>query len=113
MYTVEQVTEAIETVVRKAGEDYIYPPALTGENCMYQDRYGGCIVGRVIKRLHPQFDFNPWEGEPAHELPVDTEGNVLHALSAAQDIQDRGMSWGAALREYKEYLRSMRDAADF
>lgn len=119
----EEVTAAIEAVVAERGEGYIYD---NGRNihgdagCYYADADGAnpsCIVGFVLKALNPEAFKKVVDHERSHEsfdvedaiLYADGEFNVSSevkaALQRAQDRQDSGKSWGAALDGFKRSLR--------
>lgn len=123
-----EVVDAIRAVVDEFGHDYVYPPAEAGDACKYEDEFGGCIVGNVVKRIVPEFDFELFEELDARSVlqgktrqdtgmsgsyeaedndppvRVRTTRQVGEALRAAQTIQDEGGTWGDALEEFDRFL---------
>lgn len=122
-----EVVDAIRAVVDEFGYDYVYPPAEAGDACRYEDEFGGCIVGNVVKRIVPEFDFELFEDLDARSVlqgktrqdtgmsgayeddndppvRVRTSRQVGEALRAAQTIQDEGGTWGDALEEFDRFL---------
>lgn len=114
--TSEAVTQAIHKVVEKKGADYIYPNSGPGASCFYSENGApSCIVGWVVADLDAQaFDslveYESAESESftANELGARTNlkfgVGVEWALSAAQEIQDNGGTWGLALQAYERVL---------
>ena len=116
------VTATIRQVVKEYGEDYVYPPAQSGDNCRYViDDEPSCLVGVVLARLgvsnthlkagdasEGHFgatadDLIPrlqWAGVINFEEPR----LVAHALRSAQYAQDVARSWGIALERYENAL---------
>lgn len=108
-FTDDAVTMAIRAVVAEAGEDYVYPPSLGGKyaQCMYDDEHGGCIAGRAVRKLIPDFQFVELVAIDAHDLA--STGVVSHravrALQEAQYAQDGGKPWGEALDAFEAAMR--------
>lgn len=113
----KQFMEAMEAAVAERGEDYIYPK-FEGEADDYHDSNGlcrysledgtpACIIGEVLNRLNPEW-------LPPHDLirgatsvlsDIGPEafyrrdyGRIVTAATEAQSSQDRGNTWGDALR---------------
>lgn len=124
----DELVNAIEAVVDEFGHDYVYAPADpelgSGEQCKYEDEFGGCIVGNVIKRLVPDFDFELFESvsadtllrgrtyaeafdhaeQPEPPLRLTAPERLANALRGAQTVQDEGGTWGVALNTFHNYL---------
>lgn len=120
--TTAAVTATIRQVVKEYGEDYVYPPAQSGDNCQYViDDKPSCLVGVVLARLGVPIthlkagdaseghfgataeDLIPrlqWAGVINFEEP----SKVAHALRQAQYVQDVARSWGIALENYGNAL---------
>lgn len=120
--TTATATATLKAVVKEYGEDYVYPPAQSGDNCRYViDDKPSCLVGIVLARLGVPIthlkagdaseghfgatadDLIPrlqWAGVVNFEEPR----KVAHALRQAQYSQDLGYSWGIALENYENAL---------
>lgn len=110
--TVEQVTATIKAVVEEFGADYVYPYAAAPADCRYTeyDENGptapSCIAGHVLHRLGvPLDELRQWEGNNIHGLQenyINLPAGAYEGLSAAQEAQDGGKTWGEALNIYNE-----------
>jgi hypothetical protein len=115
MITVEQAREGLRKALEEKGEDYVYPHALTGENCVYAEPDGSpsCLVGHAIYYIDREA-FNALAAEEAEHwdeemdgLPItsvrsiDIDKSALRALAEAQDIQDTKGTWGAAFKGFE------------
>jgi len=111
MITVEQAREGLRKALEEKGEDYIYPNALNGENCVYADSDGdpSCLVGHAIYYIDREA-FNALAEEEREEmdrigdaLPITSVRSVkfepaaLKGLAEAQDRQDTKRPWGEAV----------------
>ena len=108
-FTDERITAAIEQVVAQAGEDYVYPPAMEGADCMYEDQYGGCIVGRTMRLLDPGINFSEGDFAGAQPWSEDLSEAAMSALSDAQSAQDSGNPWYTALARFRDTMRRMKE----
>lgn len=109
--TPEQTLKYLREAVAERGEDYVYPNELKmyyrdgpePTMCRYVKPDGSgpaCIVGVVLHKYGVSLEtLAEHETEAgwrvARELGVDTRSRQM--LSTAQDAQDGGKTWGAAL----------------
>lgn len=81
--------------------DYVYPAADGGENCFYQDEgKPRCIFGEalgILDVLVPQGETKAIDYLLA-DLGVATTAEQLGWAGQVQYYQDRGRSWGSAVR---------------
>lgn len=120
-FTDQQITEALEKVV-KGNEDYIYDSGRPkGDGCFYGTTEGepSCIVGHVIHALSPEAFEKIINAEVLDSFVVrgairyaDGEFNIStearDALEKAQEAQDGGATWGTA---YERYAAKMAEVA--
>ncbi len=115
--TPDSVIAGLKAVVEDAGESFVYDRVVLDQNgpkCVYVlNGAPSCIVGHFLaklgvplERLAEADDASFGAGLPAHVLidNLRTEGvvnftdyRVMDALSAAQESQDGGDTWGTAL----------------
>jgi hypothetical protein len=114
-FTLDQITEALEAVVRERGEDYNYLAHF--DECEYigvpldaasSKAIPACIVGATYSYLGvSNKTLKRWTDNSGSSSSIDCivspliPKEALKPLMAAQTYQDQGMSWGEALREYK------------
>ena len=123
-YTNRQVAEAIERIVLKFGEDYVYPDSERVDgDCRYASADGSpsCLVGHVIHELSPEWfeelrraeaTSAPRIGSSSGSFAVpDIPGiagtisrRATAALTVAQSLQDCGRAWGWALEGFCQEL---------
>lgn len=124
-HSTDSISRALHAAVRIKGEDYVYksPVGNGSDQCLYTTPTGApsCIVGWVVAKTDPDLlrdlkDYE-WSGErptsmAAGDLTAD-RGSVRYvpeddvaaeALIAAQQIQDEGMSWGAAMQAFDRII---------
>lgn len=106
--TMKQVLDAMCQVVGEFGVDYVYTKI--NDSCLNWDEdrdCPSCLVGHVLHRVGISREFliehNPkgagsvlyyfWD-----DSGVSAEESVPHILGVAQHVQDRGGTWGEALR---------------
>lgn len=102
-----QVLDALQEIVYKFGEDYVYKAEDPRARCLHRENgVPSCLVGQVLERLTP--DFIPREvGVSAQRAELHALGyssNATYALQIAQCVQDRRHSWGAALTAARAVL---------
>lgn len=122
--TEAQVTETFTAVVEEFGPTYRYTPdgieypsAESGVTCAYEtidadDTVRRCVVGEILHRLVDEdtwsaiVDYNNEDSVVTivHERDISAPRHVLDGLSQAQQAQDRGATWGAALAEYRLFV---------
>lgn len=118
MITSSRVIEKLEEVVAEYGEDYVYQRPdgkdLTGgDGCMYvHGDKPGCIAAQVFVKLGtPLESLKRYEGKQAMAVAKAVGGFTPRAaftLRAAQDAQDSGKTWGAAVKQAKSMLDNNR-----
>ena len=120
--TAKKALGLLADVVQKQGEDYVYredPRVIKAEEtCVnrYPDGEPACIAGHVYRLLADAGHFE-WDAVPMRHTAGWVLGTIgasagftytdgaVRVLTAAQDIQDTGGSWGKALRRaVQEYL---------
>lgn len=103
--TYDAVVTRARAEVAEAGEDYVYPRSAGDQNCLYFDPKTGapdCVVGRIL--INGNFVSRTWlherEGVTAGTLgsQANWTDDVREFLVVLQDAQDRGETWGYALR---------------
>jgi hypothetical protein len=99
-----EVAEALDKVVAERGQDYVYPRAENGDQCLYsfEDGRPACIVGAVIALVDPEgFERivekespqpSPYYGE--EEVLVRREAGSVKAIAAIVG-KERGPEYGA------------------
>lgn len=114
MYTQEQVREALVSVImdEPLNLDYVYPPAIDSGGlaaCSYVDEFGGCLIGRMARKLDPDAQLE--EGKSAgatdwvqENIGDEADANLADALNEAQSAQDDGKTWGEALEAFDSYM---------
>lgn len=115
-FTLDQITEALEAVVRARGEDYMYQQDFSNgsSSCKYIARsisrgrvIPACIVGATMSYLGvSDSTLRRWDNTPTGSSVIDIETTLIPedaklALQKAQEVQDRGNTWGNALQAYK------------
>lgn len=115
--TPDSVIAGLKAIVEDAGEGFVYERVVTDQNgpkCVYVlNEAPSCIVGQFLaklgvplERLAVADEANYGAGLPAHILLNNlreegvvriTDYSATAALSAAQESQDGGDTWGAAL----------------
>lgn len=107
--TDEMVRDALRKIVAERPEHVYVPPGGQGSRCMYvhTDAAGdapqpGCLVGHVLAKLGvPLADLAAHEGDGAsslvRHLGIGLSDSTEYLLDLAQDSQDSGTTWGAAL----------------
>lgn len=114
-FSAPHVLDKMKSVVNDEGENYVYPPAASGDVCFYR-REGEpeCLIGRILRALVP--DYKPTEGRSVWDLRGDLyalgidRAGVL-CMQTAQAMQDQGHTWGAALaaaRITRDTIRAWR-----
>lgn len=111
---VPRALELLEEVVNEKGPDFVYkvdaPPGVTVGACTYvhyvgpeRSRAPGCLVGHVLFKagvdLYDMEELDRYGavGACAHRGALQIDAGALTVLAAAQGLQDREQSWGAAL----------------
>ena len=124
--TETEVREALYKAVKLKGEDYVYPEEMkltedggyqvTGvmASCVYWDRRDPtkppapcCIVGVTLDILGIPPDWvEEFRGvaDAIDKEKVSLEANALMLLEKAQEEQDDGAKWGAAIAHAEAYL---------
>ena len=106
IFTVKEVDDAINKVVSRQGEDYVYPKWDRG--CVYRDidNCPSCIVGHVVYELEPELLLELCEGNTMDSQSIIIRERFmdesLYALTEAQSSQDGGQPWGHALVAYNQ-----------
>jgi hypothetical protein len=111
-----EVLDLLTKIVSEQGEDFIYQP-LPGTDGQCQYVHGDqprCLVGHVLFRLGVPLDAlrelddgtgaNIGVVDLAWALNLDMPAEAQNALSAAQDRQDGGETWGVALQAARDVL---------
>lgn len=105
----------IVSAIAEKGADYVYPN--WGQGCYYSvEGAPSCIVGVALSKIGDEY-FKTVEAEETRQHEFDGDGLPVGcirsiemdsparaALSAAQNAQDSGHSWGAALEEFDATL---------
>jgi len=111
--TLVRAKEIAAQVVAEFGADYIYPEKQKAEDslgfrtCVYvHDGKPSCLVAQILVRHGvPVEQLMLWEDKSAygvvHEV-TKCEVTVPSFLSALQRRQDRGQTWGQALKNANE-----------
>lgn len=105
--TKAEALRLLKNAVERRGDDYVYPPAQRGDNCVYFASNGkpGCIVGDILANDFgvKYKDAKPWNDGGIEDmltgLGIDFNVSGYNALRVAQTTQDSGKTWGTALRE--------------
>lgn len=117
MGDVEYVRSLLARAVAEKGPDYVDPNA--GDGCVYynDDLTPACIVGHVIEY---------WREDHGTEIPDTVLENrglgvgsdllneigwsrmAIHGLTAAQNMQDDGRTWGDALEAFVRAVEGRR-----
>lgn len=103
MFTLDQWMETLRQIVVDFGEDYKIGDGL----CFYEDKDGNrCLIGEAIWRLDAQkleeIKERGDNGTSCYEvLPFFglADQNTAAILYAGQQMQDKGSTWGHALKE--------------
>ena len=113
-FTVEDVLREMRAVVKEYGEDYVYKfPSGTEWHgqCVYvSDDKPSCLIGHVVMRLAPdKIEDLKWADKGYGGTAADQLLNFLgedfwtpeagDVATAAQEYQDEGHPWGAALEK--------------
>ena len=106
--TLARAQELLAEAVAEKGEGFIYTnrngvPAGDGVTCHYvHGDQPGCIVGHVLHKAGVSLDaLKEYEGQGAEHPVTDLTNapeDACRLLSYAQEYQDRGIPWGAAVR---------------
>lgn len=111
-----QFIDAIRAIVAETGEDHVYERIDDGNDphrsCWYvHDGQPSCLIGRALHRIGVPLDLLARnEGTSALSLMEDIGGfsyTVRLAADLAQDVQDgqdKGNTWGDALRVFDHRL---------
>lgn len=104
-----RAVELIEQAVKTHGADYVDPDAAARRGCWYtHGDQPGCIVGTAYFLAGATIDqvvvLDTGDGgcskideTPEVLIPLETDDEALAVFRAAQDAQDHGSTWGAAL----------------
>jgi len=111
--TLDSATRGIKALVAEFGQDFVYTPRNTdrGDRCVYvHEGKPDCIIGRFLASvgvpIERLMDADPGMGIPVRTLlddlesegVISTQGNLHFFLGRVQAKQDRGLSWGEALK---------------
>lgn len=121
-FTLDQITEALEAVVRERGDGYMYQQDFSNgsSSCKYIARsiskgrvIPACIVGATMSYLGvSDSTLRRWDNNVGGTSILDIQTNLIPedaqiALQEAQSVQDRGNTWGNALQAYKAKVASV------
>jgi hypothetical protein len=121
--TEENMLDTLRGIIEERGENYVYEGSDESDSCLYVhqvngDLVPGCLVGTALHRLGVPLQTMTWhEGASAHGLLRRLtkigviEGGADHiafALNEAQAYQDKGSSWGYALRIYERRMHELK-----
>ena len=112
--SVEDWRELLKAAVEARGREYVYE---SKEGCVYFDsvtRQPSCLIGHCLPKFgvdaQPFVDSYTLNGADVdgstlwaaiEPMPSDS---LLAALASAQEVQDRGGTWGEALDAFEEAL---------
>lgn len=106
--TRQEALDTLREVVAEYGEDYVYDRRvntgngpLGGESCFYvRDNKPSCLVGHVLNRRGVAINtLKEREGSgPDIFAPRFLTHEAADVLTAAQEKQDGGRTWGSALQ---------------
>ena len=106
--TAKTALEAMRSIVKEFGGDYVYP-GIENEECTYaRDGAPSCIVGHIAARLDPElFQRMAIEEDEHGAFSVGSFVNQLDSafgeatplLHYAQIMQDGGDTWGNVLKD--------------
>ena len=102
---IRRVLDALFEVVAEFGPDYVYHRP-DGQNCLYvHNGAPHCLAGKVLRKLGvPLAQLSAKEGSGCSRFTnVGLNVNALSVLQTAQEAQDRGKTWGYALRQAVDY----------
>lgn len=109
--TFERAVELAHEVVAEFGEDYVYPADQkraedggSSPSCVYvHENKPSCLVGQILHRHGVDlFDLSKEEFRGAHFVAFHLAGadmDTRQFLDAAQSSQDKGNTWGEAVRD--------------
>lgn len=112
----QRFIEAMEAAVAQRGEDFVYPRDTHKDDdewwsdgaCVYSKPDGtpACIIGLALTlagETPPPYTF----GAIGADAVLDNRGYgpaVQNAAANAQVAQDKGLTWGEALKDFRESL---------
>lgn len=105
-------TAAMKAAVKERGADYIYPADARDAdgNCVYSlpDGTPACLIGVALSKINADYvpKDEPFGGTPAAGAlaSLGAPPLVQRAAQRAQNMQDCGRTWGAALDRYLKIL---------
>lgn len=114
--TPEKLRSGIEQAVEKYGSEYTYREHYN--ECVYLDEgEPRCLLGVALSFIDKDKLAELGEEEAVHQSSVDGSGlpwgnirsldmscTARWAGAAAQDVQDRGGTWGGALEAFDQYV---------
>lgn len=116
-FTLDQITEALESVVAERGEDYKFLDHFYGCQYIAVPKDGtlkevpACIVGATFAKLGvTNKTLKRWNDGTDGDSQVPNlktsliPKNAIHPLTEAQIAQDSSHTWGEALAAYKAAL---------
>lgn len=107
--TMARAAELATEIVEEFGKDYLYPvenkrnfPDQIQSACVYvHDEKPSCLVGQILHRHGVSLlELSMWENKGAYTVSYHTanaEDGAQSYLSALQQKQDAGATWGEAL----------------
>lgn len=116
-----EVLELLKKARDRRGAEYVYPPAVTRDGCVYVERddkgnlHPSCIVGDMLVtdvHVEPEWFLDNAVNETASFEVTDLLPGVgvtltplaNHLLATAQDAQDGGATWGVAVERAERQL---------